>query len=91
MKTNTKATVSSKGQVVIPQKIRQALGIHAGSELIVSMRNQTLEFKLVKGNITKFFGRCKRLGTSPLSIADMDKAIATAVKENVINIKGSKT
>ena len=76
MKTNTKAIVSSKGQVVIPLKIRQTLGIHAGSELTLRIHNKILELEPVKGTLKNFFGRCRKFGTPPLSIADMDKAIA---------------
>lgn len=83
MNLNAKATVSSKGQVVIPRSFREALGLHNGSELLFEMQqNGTLAVKPIKRTIDMFFGRCKRKGESSLSINDMDKAIAQAVIQN---------
>ena len=80
---NTKAVVSSKGQVVIPREIRKALGIHAGTELLFAMHaDGTLTARPVARSLAGFFGRCKRLGEKALSIDDMDDAIAQAVLAN---------
>ena len=45
------ATVSSKGQVVIPQKIRQALGITAGSSVDFVVQDNVLQLRVIR-NIT---------------------------------------
>ena len=45
------ATVSSKGQVVIPQKIRQALGITAGSSVDFVVHDNVLQLRVIR-NIT---------------------------------------
>ena len=80
---NTKAVVSSKGQVVIPRDIRKALGIHAGTELIFSVLNDgTLTARPASRSLSNFFGRCKQEGDPSMSIDDMDDAIAQAVLEN---------
>jgi AbrB family looped-hinge helix DNA binding protein len=80
---NVKATLSSKGQVVIPRPLREALGLHAGSELVFEMhKNGVLEVKPLKRTIESFLGRCKRSGKQPLSIEDMDEAIGRAVINN---------
>jgi AbrB family looped-hinge helix DNA binding protein len=80
---NAKAIMSSKGQVVVPRVLREALGLHAGSELIFAMhRDGVLEVKPLKRSIEMFFGRCKQAGEKPLSIEDMDKAIGQAVSDN---------
>ncbi len=42
------ATVSSKGQVVIPQKIRQSLGITAGSAVDFVMKGGVLQLYVVR-------------------------------------------
>ncbi len=79
---NSKAIVSSKGQVVIPRILREKLGIHAGNELLFSARKDgILEVKPVERSIEMFFGRCKQVAEPPMSIEDMDAAIMAAVGE----------
>lgn len=82
MSFNAKATVSAKGQVSIPLALRKYLGIHAGTELIFTVHNDILEVQPVRRSIDMLFGCCKEKGESPMSVADMDAAIATAVSDN---------
>ena len=42
------ATVSSKGQVVIPQKIRQTLGITAGSLVDFVVQDNVLQLRVIR-------------------------------------------
>ena len=42
------ATVSSKGQVVIPQKIRQRLGITAGSSVDFVVQDNVLQLHVIR-------------------------------------------
>lgn len=84
MKTmHSKAIVSSKGQVVIPRKVREMLGIRAGRELSLNVRQDgVIEMKPVTRTIDMLFGCCKRKGEKAMSIEEMDEAIAQAVMEN---------
>lgn len=84
MKTlHSKAIVSSKGQVVIPRKVREMLGIRAGRELSLNVRKDgVIEMKPIERSIEMFFGRGKRKGAKPISVEEMDEAIAQAVMEN---------
>ena len=80
---NDKAIVSSKGQVVIPRNLREAMGIHAGTELIFSKEKEdTIQIKIQSRKIKNFFGRGKGYASKPLSLAEMDAAIMKAVLEN---------
>lgn len=82
MLLSDKAIVSSKGQVVIPYALRIKLGIHAGNELLFTVRlDGVMEIKPVKRSIEMLFGCCKREHESPMSIRDMDDAIMKAVTE----------
>ncbi|MEI8295456.1 MAG: AbrB/MazE/SpoVT family DNA-binding domain-containing protein [Alphaproteobacteria bacterium] len=77
-----KTTVSAKGQVVIPKILREAIGLHYGSELMIHMRTDgVLEFTTVKKSLSDFFGMGarKRFKDTPI---DVDEAIAEAVLEN---------
>ena len=70
------ATLTSKGQITIPQAVRAALGLHAGTKVdfvpvadgfkLVPHRNEASSLK------GRFAGRVAR----PVSIAAMDQAIA---------------
>ena len=80
---NSKAIVSSKGQVVIPRKLREKAGIYAGNELFFKVRpDGVIEIRQLTRSIDKFFGRCKQKNKVSLSIKDMDAAIMQAVIEN---------
>jgi len=78
-----KAIVSSKGQVVIPKFIREAIGIHSGSELFFSIREgHILELTPIHRDIREFFGKgsAKTQGKQ-MSVEDIDSAIEKAVIE----------
>ena len=71
------ATLTSKGQITVPQSVRHALGLHAGTKVdfvpvaggfkVVPLRN---EAPTLKG---RFAGRVRE----PVSLDAMDEAIAT--------------
>lgn len=80
-----KATVSAKGQIVIPKIMREMIGLHYGSELIINLRkDDVIEVKQVKKELSNFFGMGKRKikehGLDE-SIIDVDEAIAQAIIE----------
>jgi AbrB family looped-hinge helix DNA binding protein len=77
-----KAVISSKGQVVIPYALRLKLGIHAGNELLFTIRaDGVVEMIPIKRSIEMLFGCCKRDREKPMSVQDMDDAIMKAVSE----------
>jgi AbrB family looped-hinge helix DNA binding protein len=85
---NGKAVVSSKGQVVIPKEVRERLGIHAGHELLFTVKEDgTMEVKPMSRSIDMFFGRCERAGEAAMSTEEIDAAITQAVIENDLNSK----
>src|SRR5260364_173265 len=82
MSLNSKAIVSSRGQVVIPRALREKLGIHAGEEIFFYVRHDgEIELKRLTRSIEQFCGRCKRVNETMPAI-DTDAAIAQAVIEN---------
>jgi len=72
------STLTSKGQITLPQAVRQALGLEAGDKIdfveveggykLVALRKDVRELK------GRFAGRVER----PVSLAEMDDAIAEA-------------
>jgi antitoxin PrlF len=71
------ATMTSKGQVTIPAEVRAKLRLETGSRIVFEeqpdgafvMRRQT-------GDIRTLRGMLKREGQRPISIEEMDEAIA---------------
>lgn len=79
---NVKAILSSKGQLIIPKLIRNKLGLHCGSELIIELKNHgSLEIYPIKKDIDKFFGKGKKK-RKVMSIEEIDDAIGEAVIKN---------
>ena len=82
------ATLTSKGQITIPQSVRTALGLHAGTKIdfvriddgykVVPQRKDTSSLK------GRFAGRVAK----PVSIEAMDQAIAAEVVRR--NIPGQR-
>lgn len=77
----TAATVTSKGQITLPVRMREKLGLRPGSKVVFEeqangnfvVRKKTGDIRDLKG----FFPKPER----PLTIEDMDEAIARAVIE----------
>ena len=78
------ATLTSKGQITIPQAVRTALGLHAGTKVdFIPVANG---FKLVphRNEAASLKGRFAGRVTKPVSIAAMDQAIAAEAAERHI-------
>ena len=72
----TSATVTSKGQITIPARIREALHVSAGDRVeFVEVEPGRFEFIAATRSVTDLkgmFGKAKKI----VSIADMNAAIA---------------
>lgn len=70
-------TISSKGQIVLPQPIRQALGIQPSDSFLVSLQNSKIIVeKLAKSN--------DFLGAFPVEKKVTRKDIKSAVRKHVL-------
>ncbi len=75
-----KITVSSRGQFVIPKEVRDACGIHGGTEILVRTREDgVIELHPLRRNVGELF---ERLLPAKGPSVDVDKAIMEAVIEN---------
>ncbi|MES2908354.1 MAG: AbrB/MazE/SpoVT family DNA-binding domain-containing protein [Pseudomonadota bacterium] len=78
--------LSSKGQVIIPKSVRVAQHWQAGTELIVIETGDGVLLRpsigLPESSLEDVAGclQSKLEQAKPLSLADMDKAIATAIR-----------
>ena len=69
------ATVSSKGQVVIPSDVRRKLGLTQGSVLRFVVDGDSVRLFAAGGDIRKLEGRLPA-PASPVSVEDMNHTIA---------------
>ncbi|MEI9993418.1 MAG: AbrB/MazE/SpoVT family DNA-binding domain-containing protein [Rhizomicrobium sp.] len=74
----TTLTVTSKGQVTFRKDVLQHLGVHAGDKVEVDkLSNGEIRLKAAPtGRISDVFGILKRPGQRPVSIEEMNEAIA---------------
>lgn len=76
MSKSAKATVTSKGQVTIPQKVREDLGLSEGDRLdFVRLADGNYAIVPAKGSICDLEGILKRPGRSVLTIEQIQEAI----------------
>lgn len=71
------ATVTSKGQITIPANIRNALGLDPGDRVLF-IETGAREFSIVPatGSIRELKGLFRGRRTRPVSLEEMDRAIA---------------
>ncbi|HLS73878.1 MAG TPA: AbrB/MazE/SpoVT family DNA-binding domain-containing protein [Actinomycetaceae bacterium] len=75
------ATVTSKGQVTIPVKVRTRLGLQAGSRLaFVPTESGGYEIHPETASVKDLKGAVPR-PAQPVSVEEMDEAIAAAATE----------
>jgi AbrB family looped-hinge helix DNA binding protein len=73
------ATVTAKGQITLPVEVRRRLGLKPGSKLeFVVIDDERLEAIPVSETVTSLKGMVPK-PLRPLSLADMEKAIAKGV------------
>ena len=69
------ATVSSKGQVVIPGGVRRHLGLVQGSVLRFVLDDSGVRLLAPAGDVRRLKGRLPK-PAAPVSVSDMNQAIA---------------
>jgi len=70
------ATLSSKGQLVIPKEVRDKLGLKPGSQVdFITLDNGDVILRPAVEDVRKLKGLLARFGQAPVSVSEMDKAI----------------
>lgn len=73
----TTATVTSKGQVTIPQRVRRHLHLEEGDKLEFTIEDDgTVRVRTIKGSVRDLFGFLKRPDQRPVTVEEMNKSIA---------------
>lgn len=71
------AILNSKGQITIPLAVRTALGLHAGSELDFVVAGDCFKVVPLRRDATTLKGRFAGRVAHAVSLAAIDKAIAS--------------
>ena len=78
------ATVTSKGQITVPVRMREKLGLRPGSKLVFDEQpNGDFVVRKKTGDIRDLKGFLKPPPGMSLTIEDMDRAIGEAMKEKL--------
>jgi antitoxin PrlF len=72
------ATVTSKGQITIPQQVRDAMGLQAGSKVDFVAADGGFKVVALQTSAPGLKGRFAGRVAKPVSVAAMDRAIAAA-------------
>ena len=75
----TTLTVTAKGQITLRKELLRHLGVRAGSTVTVHALPDgkiEIEAERPRGKISDVFGMLKREGQRPVSIEEMNEAIA---------------
>ncbi len=76
------ATLTSKGQVTIPKKIREALGVEAGDRVDFTLEaDGSVRMAVRRRSIASLAGLLHRPGLRRLTVEEMDEAIARHLAE----------
>lgn len=75
------ATLTNKGQVTIPKKVRDALHLQSGDKLdFVCEEEGIITVRPVKKSVDEVFGRLHRKGMTPVSTDEMKAAVGDRLK-----------
>jgi antitoxin PrlF len=72
------STLTSKGQITIPQELRQLLELHSGDKVGFAIEDGHIILFPKLDNIEAAFGLCR--AKKGVSLADMDRAIRKRAK-----------
>jgi antitoxin PrlF len=75
------STLTTKGQATIPKEVREHLGVKPGGKIRFFIRGDGSVFILPVRPISSARGMFKRPGQRPVTIEEMDEAIAEAAAE----------
>jgi antitoxin PrlF len=75
------ATVTTKGQVTIPKEVREHLGVDTGDRLsFVVQDDGTVVVRPITHHVRELRGLLRRSGQRPISINELDEAIAKRMR-----------
>ncbi len=83
MRSAATTKMSSKGQVVIPEEIRERLGLDAGTQFVVMGEDDVVILKMVRAPSMKEFDRLIRKARAQAKAAGLKRADVSAAVSDV--------
>ncbi|HEV2614551.1 MAG TPA: AbrB/MazE/SpoVT family DNA-binding domain-containing protein [Gammaproteobacteria bacterium] len=81
MSSLTTTRMSSKGQIVIPEEIRQSMGLHTGDQFIAVAENDVVILKrLSQPSVKQFSGLISKIRKQAKKAGLSKKVLADAIK-----------
>lgn len=76
------STITSKGQITIPKKVRERLGLKAGDKVeLILVGNDEVSLKVVRKNVDEVYGILSDSGHKNHTVDQMKQAIAKKIIE----------
>ncbi len=77
------ATLTTKGQITIPKKVREALKLHTGDkvEIILSEKGEAIMRPVTK-KVDEVFGKLHKPDRKPVTIEEIKNTIRDRMKDN---------
>lgn len=72
------ATLTSKGQITMPMSVRKALGLRPGAKVDFIAQDDGFKVVALDTEVSTLKGRFAGRATKPVSLEEMDRAIADA-------------
>jgi len=76
------STITSKGQTTVPKEIRKQLKLRPGDKVFWYLEDGRIVLRAKNRSIGDLAGMLHRPGQRPISIEEMDEAIAQAAVES---------
>jgi antitoxin PrlF len=84
------ATMTSKGQITVPQTVRAALGLHAGARVDFVAVADGFKVVALRADSSTLKGRFAGRVTKPVSVEQMDEAISAEAVQRQGRVKKPK-
>lgn len=86
-----KATITSKGQLTLPKEIRSRLGVAAGDQVEFAVADDgSITVVAARRSASQLYGMLAAASSEPVSVEDMDRAIADRATSDDERIRGAK-
>ena len=81
----TLATITTKGQVTIPKKIRESLKLHTGDKIEITLTaKREAIIRPISKKVDDIFCKLHKTGRKAVSLEDIDNAIKNRMKRKFV-------
>ncbi len=76
------ATLTTKGQLTIPKKVRESLKLHTGDKIeFIVTENREAIIRPISKKVDEIFCKLHKAGRKPVSLEAIDDAIRNRIKD----------